>query len=85
MSAKVCERAFEDAIEAALLRFGPDELPAVPDAVAETPPPYGDPDMRPGGYRKRRAEDYDRGLCILPGDVLDFVQATQPKEWRRLS
>ena len=48
MSAKVSERAFEDAIEAALLRHGPDEIPAVAGAVAETPPPYGDPDMRPG-------------------------------------
>ena len=85
MSARVSERAFEDAIEVALLRYGPDEMPAVPGAVAETPPPYGDPDMRPGGYRKRRAEDYDRALCLLPGDVLDFVQATQPKAWQRLS
>ena len=85
MSAKVSERAFEDAIEAALLRHGPDEVPAVAGAVAEMPPPYGDPDMRPGGYRRRRAEDYDRELCLLTRDVLDFVQATQPKEWQRLS
>ena len=85
MSAKVSERAFEDAIEAALLRHGPDELPAVAGAVAEEAPPYGDPDMRPGGYRRRRAEDYDRDLCLLPGDVVDFVQATQPKVWQRLS
>ena len=85
MSAKVSERAFEDAIKAALLRHGPDELPAVPGAMAEDAPPYGDPDMRPGGYRRRRAEDYDRALCLLPGDVLDFVQATQPKVWQRLS
>ena len=53
--------------------------------MAEDAPPYGDPDMRPGGYRRRRAEDYDRALCLLPGDVLDFVQATQPKVWQRLS
>ena len=85
MTNPVSERAFEDAIEAALLRYGPDEIPAVPGAVAETPPPYGDPDMRPGGYRPRRAEDYDRALCLLPRDVLDFVQATQPKVWQRLS
>ena len=85
MTNRVSERAFEDAIEVALLRYGPDEIPAVPGAVAETPPPYGDPDMRPGGYRKRGAEDYDRALCLLPGDILDFVQATQPKEWQRLS
>ena len=52
MSVRVSERAFEDAVEAALLRYGPDEVPSVPGAVAETPPPYGDPDMRPGGYRR---------------------------------
>ena len=76
MTNPVSECAFEDAIEAALLRHGPDEVPAVAGAVAEMPPPYGDPDMQPGGYRRRRAEDYDRALCLLPRDVLDFVQAT---------
>ena len=85
MSVRVSEYAFEDAIEAALLRYGPDEVPAVPGAVAETAPPYGDPDMRPGGYRRRGSEDYDRALCLLPRDILDFVQATQPKVWQRLS
>ena len=45
MSARVSERAFEGAIEAALLRYGPDEVPAVPGAVAETAPPYGGPEM----------------------------------------
>ena len=51
-------------------------------AVRETPPPYGD--TPPGGYRKRRPEDYDRALCLLPRDVVDFVLATQPKEWKKL-
>jgi type I restriction enzyme R subunit len=37
----------------------------------------------PGGYRKRLPEDYDRALCLLPRDVVDFVLATQPKEWRK--
>ena len=85
MSARVSERAFEEAIEAALLRHGPDAVPDTPDKIAEDPPPYGDPGMRPGGYHKRRPEDYDRALCLLPADVLDFVLATQPKQWRRLS
>ena len=61
MTHSVSERAFEDAVEAALLRHGPDERPAVPSAVAETPPPHGDPDMRPGGYRRRRPEALSRG------------------------
>ena len=37
-----------------------------------------------GGYRKRRLEDYDRGLCLMPADVVDFLLATQPKEWEKL-
>src|SRR5439155_6116649 len=52
-------------------------------AVRETAPPYGD--TSPGGYRKRRPEDYDHALCLLPRDVVDFVLATQPKEWQKLA
>ena len=37
-----------------------------------------------GGYHKRRPEDYDRTLCLIPADVVDFLLATQPKEWERL-
>ena len=86
MTGPISERAFEDAIEAALLRHGPDERPYTPRRdIADEPPPYGDPGMRPGGYHKRRPEDYDRTLCLLPDDVLDFVLATQPKQWQRLS
>ena len=33
---------------------------------------------------KRQPEDYDRALCLLPRDVVDFVLATQPKEWEKL-
>ncbi|MBM3451135.1 MAG: type I restriction endonuclease subunit R, partial [Armatimonadetes bacterium] len=50
--------------------------------VRETPAVYGD--TPPGGYRKRAPVDYDRTLCLLPRDVIDFVLATQPKEWKRL-
>jgi type I restriction enzyme R subunit len=38
----------------------------------------------PGGYSKRSAEDYDKSLCLIPEDLLDFVKATQPEEWRKL-
>jgi len=31
-------------------------------------------------YHKRTFDQYDRTLCLLPQDVLDFVLATQPKE-----
>jgi len=82
MGAEVSERAFEEAVEAALLqdRFATD-IGAVPSR--ETVPPYGD-EAVPGGYHRRRTEDYDRGLCLIPRDVIDFVLATQAKEWKRL-
>ncbi len=84
-SKRISERAFEDAIEAALLRHGPDEVGGAPPVAGEGRVPYGDDGMQPGGYLKRRPQDYDRTLCLLPNDVLDFVLATQPKEWKRLS
>lgn len=82
MSVEVSERSFEEAIECALLQHGPDACPGDSTAVRETPPPYGD--TPPGGYRRRKPEDYDRTLCLLPRDVVDFVLATQPKEWKKL-
>src|SRR5437763_16568156 len=82
MSPEISERAFEEAIECALLQHGPD-AGTTGDAIMarETPPPYGD--APPGGYRKRKPEDYDCALCLLPRDVVDFVLATQPKEWKK--
>ncbi|MQA90400.1 MAG: hypothetical protein GEU90_09200 [Gemmatimonas sp.] len=82
MSPEISERAFEDAIECGLLQDGPDACVGFTAAARERPPSYGD--APPGGYRRRRPEDYDRGLCLLPRDVVDFVLATQPREWKRL-
>ena len=82
MSPEISERSFEDAIECALLQFGPDACPADMALVLEQSLAYTD--TPPGGYRKRRPEDYDRALCLLPRDVADFVLATQPKEWKKL-
>ncbi len=82
MSPEISERSFEEAIECGLLQHGPDACEGEASAVRETTPPYGD--TPPGGYRKRRPEDYDRALCLLPRDVVDFVLATQPKEWKKL-
>ena len=82
MTPDTSERAFEDAIEAALLRHGPD-APRGATSVRETPPSYSD-DPLPGGYRRRRPENYDRALCLIPTDVVDFLLATQPKEWEKL-
>ncbi|MBD2548606.1 putative DNA binding domain-containing protein [Microcystis elabens FACHB-917] len=58
MTPDISERAFEDAIESALLK---------------------------NTYYQRTAEQYERNLCLLPQDVVDFVLATQPKPWKQLT
>ena len=75
MNPDISERAFEDAIEAALIRRD--------RVVAEQRDSHDD--MPSGGYSKRSSEDFDRTLCLIPRDVVDFVLATQPREWKRLS
>ncbi len=82
MSPDISERSFEDAIECGLLQHGPDACAGDATSARETPPPFGS--SPPGGYHRRRPEDYHRALCLLPRDVLDFVLATQPKEWKKL-
>ena len=76
MQVEVSERAFEDAIEACLVQNS-ERL------IGEERGSYLD--MTPGGYRKRTSDDYERALCLIPEDVLDFVLVTQPQEWQRLS
>jgi type I restriction enzyme R subunit len=83
MSPEISERSFEEAIECGLLLHGPDAYAGEADAVRETLSVYGDTPT--GGYRKRKPEDYERTLCLLPRDVVDFVLATQPKEWQKLT
>jgi type I restriction enzyme, R subunit len=78
----ISERSFEDTIEAGLLQGGPDAPVGSPGAVHLASGTYED--MVPGRYRKRLPEAYDRGLCLIPRDVLDFIYATQPKDWERL-
>ena len=70
MTVNVSERAFEDAIETALLRHGE-------STIAEERYSYVDAPV--GGYQKRDSEDYDRSLCLIPRDVVDFILATQPR------
>ncbi len=84
MSPEISERAFEEAIERTLLRYGPDADPGDrgESVLEQEGPPFGE--FVPGGYLRRRPEDYDRELCLLPRDVLDFVLATQPREWEKL-
>jgi len=81
----ISERSLEETIERALLAGGPD---AIPDPLANRVmdrTEYGEPwPAAPGGYRLRSPDEYDRGLCLIPRDVVDFVHATQPKMWQRL-
>ena len=83
MSPDVSERSFEEAIEYGLLQSG---LGAYAERATGLSEPAAAPwgDMPSGGYLKRLPDDYDRALCLLPQDVIDFVLATQPKEWTRL-
>ena len=83
-SVDVSEKNFEFLIEAALLAGGPDAYPTHPEAMGHPQPPgYGE--FTPGGYRKRKSEDYDCARCLIPKDVLDFIYATQPKEWEKFT
>jgi len=79
----ISERAFEDAIECALLQYGPDACPGDPTRIRETSQPYAD--YLPGGYYRRRSDEYDRTLCLLRRDVVDFILATQQNEWKKLT
>jgi hypothetical protein len=79
---EISERSFEETIEYILLpEASADSSPRVA-GVREVLPPYGE--YGPGGYLKRLREDYDRSLCLISRDVVDFILATQPKEWQRL-
>jgi type I restriction enzyme R subunit len=82
VSPDVSERSFEEAIEHGLLQAG---LSAYGEGAQDLSEPeaalWGS--MQPGGYLKRSPDDYDRYLCLIPRDVIDFVLATQPKEWGR--
>lgn len=40
--------------------------------------------LRFGGYHKRTASDYNRGLAMDTGVLFDFIKKTQPKEWQKL-
>jgi len=77
---EIAERAFEDAIVNALVTGR--MAGAATGESREPSPGFGE--FVPGGYSQRPAEDYDRGLCLIPDETLDFVLATQPKTWERL-
>jgi len=35
------------------------------------------------GYHKRRPENYDKDMCLITGEVIRFIQATQPKAYAK--
>lgn len=74
------EKNFEATIEASLLRdplsSGSKDVPALADAATGA--------YLRGGYRRREPTDYDKELCLIPKDVLDFIHATQPREWDKM-
>jgi type I restriction enzyme, R subunit len=77
----ISEKSLEQTIEATLLAGGPDAYPGGEGLAVEPLDTY---ENAPGGYRKRRPEDYKKEICLDPGMVIDFVLATQPKVWERL-
>src|SRR5712692_8678442 len=86
----ISEKNLEDTIEQALLSggfaaglgtsLGMHQLPPLYGAATSNLPPDS---VRPGGYHKHIAEEYDKTLCLIPEDVLNFIYATQPKEWEK--
>jgi type I restriction enzyme, R subunit len=75
------ERNFETIIESLLLAGGVDDPEPTRTLRERTVVEGAD---TAGGYHKRTSEQYDKSLCLLPKDVLDFVLITQPKEWEKL-
>ena len=75
------EKNFEASIEATLLRDPLSSAPQDASALAEAPAGV----YLSGGYQRREPTDYDKALCLVPKDVVSFIQATQPKEWQKMT
>jgi type I restriction enzyme R subunit len=37
------------------------------------------------GYHQGKANDYDADTALFPREIINFIQTTQPKEWKRLA
>src|SRR5579859_3508859 len=87
----ISEKNFEETIEQALLAALPQiDLDVTRLEIGQPAPLYGEltanlaaGDVVPGGYTKRKSEEYHKAHCLIAGDVLDFIYATQPKEWEK--
>ena len=40
--------------------------------------------LNQSGYRSLQSTDYDKSLCLVPNETLQFIQDTQPEIYRRL-
>jgi type I restriction enzyme R subunit len=78
----ISEKNLEDTIEGVLLAPVTEAPKDRRGKAREADAGYSNGEFKSGGYRKRTSADYDKKLCLIPGDVLDFVYATQPKEWK---
>jgi hypothetical protein len=65
----ISERSLEQTIEATLLAGGPDAYLGGEGLDVEPLDRY---ENAPGGYRRRRPEDYNKELCLDPGMVIDL-------------
>jgi type I restriction enzyme, R subunit len=77
----ISEKNFEAIIESLLLAGGLDD-PEPSLSLKERSVVQGA--YTSGGYYKRRTEQYDKSLSLIPKDVLDFILITQAKEWDKL-
>src|SRR5437868_3517891 len=75
MTTEVRERKFEEAIEAALVTES--------ESIGTTAETTAIAVRALRGYHKRLSSAYDVDLCLVTGDVMDFINATQPKTWQR--
>src|SRR3990172_5607692 len=78
----ISEKNFEVIIESLLLAGGPDDpetTRSLRERMTVTEGTYVS-----GGYNKHAPEAYDKSLCLISKDVLDFILITQPKEWEKL-
>jgi type I restriction enzyme R subunit len=86
----ISEKNLEETIEKVLLSSPSPPAQSTSQGIHLPSPLYGPstsnltPDnVAPGSYCKHLSEEYDKALCLIPEDVLNFIYATQPKEWEK--
>jgi type I restriction enzyme R subunit len=67
------EKSFEEAIENSLPKEAPVESLYGQKAKQTA--------FVSGGFSSRRPDEYEKELCLIPSDLLQFIYATQPKKW----